>query len=438
MQEKRTSPFRYGIGMFGTSIPINMFKSFASAFYVLQRGLTMESLSLILFIYTFLDAIDNPIYGILSDNTRTPWGRRKPWLILGTPVFIVMFILFFAAPSSLKGGGLFAWALIFYLITGTLDSLLNANYGALFPELFPEEEKRAKTNAIRQAFQLVAMVISIALTPMVASKIGYTWTAVIYGVLALIVILYMALGVKEVPVEKVGEKIKIWPALVSMAKTKNFWIAGIANAFYSAAMSLVLAFITFFIKYALKLPDSHATYLLGAVILIAVGGVVLWSSIIKKFGTVNVWRAALITLAVAFIPLYFSRNLISAIFSSAFVGLGFAGVISTMDIIGAKIMDEDYQKYGVKREGIFSSAMGFMNRLSGLFVSLATFLASYIYGFESGDEPGPNPAEASRFLLTIFPFVLMLISIAVSFLLKFSLNAKREVPVEATGNENES
>ena len=142
-----------------------------------------------------------------------------------------MFILFFAAPSSLKGGGLFAWALIFYLITGTLDSLLNANYGALFPELFPEEEKRAKTNAIRQAFQLVAMVISIALTPMVASKIGYTWTAVIYGVLALIVILYMALGVKEVPVEKVGEKIKIWPALVSMAKTKNFWIAGIANAF---------------------------------------------------------------------------------------------------------------------------------------------------------------------------------------------------------------
>lgn len=116
MQEKRTSPFRYGIGMFGTSIPINMFKSFASAFYVLQRGLTMESLSLILFIYTFLDAIDNPIYGILSDNTRTPWGRRKPWLILGTPVFIVMFILFFAAPSSLKGGGLFAWALIFYSI----------------------------------------------------------------------------------------------------------------------------------------------------------------------------------------------------------------------------------------------------------------------------------------------------------------------------------
>ena len=35
-ETKRTSPFRYGIGMLGTSIPINMFKSFAAAFYVLQ------------------------------------------------------------------------------------------------------------------------------------------------------------------------------------------------------------------------------------------------------------------------------------------------------------------------------------------------------------------------------------------------------------------
>ena len=185
-----------------------------------------------------------------------------------------MFILFFAAPSSLKGEACSHGADILFN-NGHFGQLIERQLRRLVPELFPEEEKRAKTNAIRQAFQLVAMVISIALTPMVASKIGYTWTAVIYGVLALIVILYMALGVKEVPVEKVGEKIKIWPALVSMAKTKNFWIAGIANAFYSAAMSLVLAFITFFIKYALKLPDSHATYLLGAVILIAVGGVVL-------------------------------------------------------------------------------------------------------------------------------------------------------------------
>ena len=56
----------------------------------------------------------------------------------------------------------------------------------------------------------------------------------------------------------------------------------------------------------------------------------------------------------------------TAIVFSAFVGFGFAGVITTMDLIGAKIMDEDTQKYSLRREGIISNALGFMNRLSGL------------------------------------------------------------------------
>lgn len=43
---KRTSPFRYGIGMFGTSIPINMFKSFAAIFYVDMLGLDMKKVFL--------------------------------------------------------------------------------------------------------------------------------------------------------------------------------------------------------------------------------------------------------------------------------------------------------------------------------------------------------------------------------------------------------
>ena len=49
----------------------------------------------------------------------------------------------------------------------------------------------------------------------------------------------------------------------------------------------------------------------------------------------------------------------------AFVGFGFAGVITTMDLIAARVMDEDTEKYNLRREGFISSALGFMNRLSG-------------------------------------------------------------------------
>ncbi|NLT18679.1 MAG: Inner membrane symporter YihP [Firmicutes bacterium ADurb.Bin080] len=429
--EKKNRPFLYGIGMFGTSLAINMFRGRASAFYVLLRGLTLENLALITFIYTFLDIIDNPIYGILSDNTRTRFGRRKLWLLIGTPLFALFFILFYSPPEGLIGGGLFVWALIFYFITGTLDSLINANYGALFPELFPDDKIRAKTNAIRQTAQLFAMVIGIALTPMIADKIGYVWTAIIYGVVSMAVILLMAFNVHE-PKQIDLPKAKFIPAILSIVKSRNFWIVGFANAFYSAAMGLVMSSIAFYVKYALGMGSTQETILLGAVIAVAILGVTVWSMFVKKFGSIKVWRIALIVLTVAFIPLFFANSLITAIIAAVCVGLGFSGVISTMDLLGAKVLDEDFAKHGIKREGIFSSTMGFMNRLSGLFVSLGLLLSSRIYGFESGDVPGTRPDDAARFLLCLFPLALSAIGVVFTFFVKFDEEKIKRPPIESS------
>jgi GPH family glycoside/pentoside/hexuronide:cation symporter len=424
--------FNYAIGMFGTSIPINMFKTFAAIFYVDGLGLKTTQLASILFIYTFIDAADNLIYGYLSDRTRTRWGRRRPWLVIGTPLLILGFISFYS-PPALTGNGLFAYCLLIYIFTGTMDSLINANYGALFPELFRTDASRATTNAMRQAFQLVAMIISIALTPMVTKALGYSLTAIVYGILGGAVILYMTFTSKEVSAEEVKEKPKLWHSIKSVITNKKFWIAGFANAFYSAAMSLVLVGLPFFAKYTLKIGSTQETILFASVLLIAIGCVAVWAFLVRKFGLMRVWRAALISLAIAFIPLSFANSFPTAIIGGICVGFGFAGVITTMDLIGAKIMDEDTQKHNVRREGIISNALGFMNRLNGLFTSFAFLMLFKIFGFESGTNPGTRPDEASRFLLTYFPMILMVISFAFSFFINFAGYAKNPEPAMPEG-----
>ena len=431
MTQPRAKSFNYSIGMFGTSIPINMLKTYAAIYYVDKLGVTTAQFALMLLIYTFIDALDNPVYGFLSDRTRTRWGRRRPWLTIGTPLLILTFVAFYSPPAFLEGNSLVVYCMLFYMLAGTLDSVINANYAALFPELFRDDSSRANTNAMRQAFQLVAMIISIALTPMVTGAIGYSLTAVLYGILGGSVILYMTFSCREADIHPEEEVPQFWQSIKDLLTNRKFWVAGFANAFYSAAMALVLASMPFFVKYALALSESQSTFLFAAVLLIAIACVAVWAQLVRRFSLMPVWRASLVTLAVAFIPLYFANSLISAIVFAAFVGFGFAGVITTMDLIGARIMDEDTQKHNLRREGIIANALGFMNRLSGLFTSAAFYLVGILFAFESGLNPGPQPDQAARFLLTVFPPILMVISFAFSFFINFD-----ELPKNPTAPES--
>jgi GPH family glycoside/pentoside/hexuronide:cation symporter len=415
----RLKSFNYAVGMFGTSIPINLLKTFAAGFYVIGLGLTTGQFALILLIYAWIDAADNPIYGYLSDRTRSKWGRRKPWLVIGTPLLVLGLIGFYSPPAALAGTMLLGYCMLFYIFTGTIDSVINANYGALFPELFRTDAQRASTNALRQAFQLVAMIISIAATPVVTGAIGYKMTAIIYGLIGGVVILYMALTSREVKFHEDEQKPDLLNSLKDLANNRKFWLAGISNAFYSAAMSLVLVAVPFFAEYALKIKDLQQSLMFAAVLLIAIGCVAVWARLVRKYGLIRIWRLALISLAIAFIPMYFANSFIMAIVCGALIGFGFAGAITTIDLIGAKIMDEDTAKHNLRREGIISNAMGFMNRLNSLFTAAAFFLVGKLFGFISGDIPGPHPDQAARFLLSVFPFVLALLAFAFSFFVDF-------------------
>ncbi len=426
---KKTSPFRYGFAMFGTSLPINMFKSFAAIFYVDTLGLDMERYALIPLIYAFVDAIDNPVYGFLSDNTRTKWGRRRPWLLIGTPLLVLFFILFYNVPGAIQTDDtrLFIYMLLMYILTGTLDSLVNANYGSLFVELFKKDEERAKTNSFRQTCQLFAMAISIALTPMITEAIGFQLTAIIYGVLALAVMMYCFWGCHETVTNyEELEKPKLLPSIIALITNPRFWIFGFAGAFYSAAFSLITQALPFYVKYTLGLGGSTTTIMLAVVLGVAVIGMVIWSKLTKKVPIMTVWRIGFIVMAVGFIPLFFVSSLVPAIIIAAGMGFGVAACLTTMDCIGAKIVDDDYRKHGIKREGIINSLMGVMNRLNGLYISLAFFVTSRFFGFEDGDNPGENPALAARVLLCVFPAAAMILATIVSLFLKFPGDKKDE------------
>ncbi|MEV4224590.1 MFS transporter [Nonomuraea sp. ATR24] len=410
----RTPAWRYAIGMLGTSIPINMIKGSMILFYVDILGLDVRAYGAVMVIYAVIDAIDNPLLGHLSDRTRTRYGRRRPWLLAGAPMLAACMIAFFSAPESLDGIGLVLWFAVFAILCEAFDSMLNANYGALLPELYPKERDRAVANSLRQGFQLVALVISLAVTPVLTTGVfgtedsteGFRTTAIIYGVIAFAVIAFMALGARERPRYSTRERPRLLPSVWSIVRNRMFWTVGLTGACYGIAMALVLSGIQLYVRYSLGLPVGNALYLQGIVILVTAGGLVVWTRVVARRGALRAWRLAFAVLAAGFAALFLATDLVTAIAAGVLVGAGWSGMLATNDLIVARVLDADAVRNGEHREGLFLSAFGFFGRLNGIVTGLALTSLGVFFGYNSGDDPGADPGLAFRVYLCVYPFAL--------------------------------
>ncbi|MFG2072399.1 MFS transporter [Nonomuraea maritima] len=410
----RTPAWRYAIGMFGTSIPINMIKGSMILYYVDILGLDVRAYGAVMVIYAIIDALDNPLLGHLSDRTRTRYGRRRPWLLVGAPMLAACMIAFFSAPASLEGVGLLVWFAVFAILCEAFDSMLNANYGALLPELYPRERDRAVANGLRQGFQLVALVISLALTPLLTTQVfgteettqGFQITAIIYGAVALAVIVFMALGARERPRYSTRERPRLLPSVWSIVSNRLFWTVGLTGSCYGGAMALVLAGIQLYVRYSLGLPVVNAFYLQAVVILFSVAGLAVWTRVVARHGALRAWRLSFAVLAVSFAALFFATDLVTALAAGVLVGAGWSGMLATNDLIVARVLDADAARNGEHREGLFLSAFGFFGRLNGIVTGLALTSLGVFFGYNSGDDPGADPGLAFRVYLCAYPFVL--------------------------------
>ncbi|UFU03155.1 MFS transporter [Ruania suaedae] len=419
---RATPPWRYAVGMFGTSIPINLIKGSMILFYVDILGLDVRAYGVVMVIYAIIDALDNPLLGFLSDRTRTRFGRRRPWLLIGAPMLAACMIAFFSAPTSLEGMGLVLWFAVFAILCEAFDSMLNANYGALLPELFPAERRRAVANSLRQGFQLVALVISLALTPLLTTSVfgtettteGFTTTAIIYGAIAVVVIAFMTLSVRENPRYSTRERPRFLPSIGSVVRNPLFWQVGLVGACYGIAMALVLSGVQLYVRYSLGLPVANALYLQGAVIGVTALALLVWTRLVARFGAPRMWRIAFMVLAAGFVALFFASSLITGILAGAVLGLGWSGMLATNDLIVARVLDGDATRHGEHREGLFLSAFGFFGRLNGVVTGLALTSLGVFFGYNSGDDPGSDPGFAFRVYLTVYPFALTVIGAVAS------------------------
>lgn len=412
------TPSIYSLGYLAIMLLSTVFSLFYSFYYIDTLGLGVGMYALARGIYVFWDAAVQPAAGYLSDRTRTRWGRRKPWIISGIPVYAVLFVLLYSVPGGIEGWGLFLWFLAFQLSFETAMAIISVNYLALFPELYPDPKRRARVSVIQQAFYIVALILGTALTPILYDELGFSGMALLYAVVFVVLMVISILFVRENPNASVEEPLRIREAFAVTLKNGPYWVFNISYLLAASVLGMVSSTIAFYAKYVLGIEGAAVSILMvttfASVIPMAIG----WYWVVRWLGVLRSFKVSIAVFAIAVIPMFFARDLVSGLIAGVCLAVGLAGHFVIPLLVQAQIIDVDAAKTGRRREGMYLSVGNVLVRASALVTAIAFWLVGSWFGYVSGDQPGSDPAGAFLFLTSAVPLALLIVSLGVALFLR--------------------
>ena len=164
----------------------------------------------------------------------------------------------------------------------------------------------------------------------------------------------------------------------------------------------------FYTKYTLGAGPRAPTLIFGSVFVVAILSVSLWGRLVRSWGVKRTWLWAIGIFLLSAVLLGVASGLTLAVVAAAIAGAGLGGVKVCREMILADLVDRSLERTGRRQEGVYYGLNRFIGRLSKLLEALALLLLGLLFGYVSGDDPGPNPDDAFRFLMSVFPIVCLI------------------------------
>ncbi|GIK50164.1 MAG: MFS transporter [Alphaproteobacteria bacterium] len=396
------------------------------AFYAQELGVDLRVVGVFLLVSRLFDIFIDPILGRWSDNTQSRFGRRRPWMVIGTPILMLGAWLVFMPPDGAAGAHLLIATSVIYLGA----SILGLAYSAWGAEIVESYHGRSKVAGFREAANVLGIVIASAV-PAITALSGHGvdrftmsvmgWSVIIMTPLA---VLASLLWVPEPRQQR--QPVTPWlTTLRTVLANRPFVLLCIAYFVMNIGASVTNSTLIFFISHYLGQPEVIGPVLLGsfgAVLL----GVPFWVWMSRRIGK---HRAAGYSLLIAICLSVLVATQLQPGDGWLFVALmAVLGAISAayltlpLGIVG-DIIDYDTLRTGESRGGLYFGVWSFFQNVSPALAIGVTLPVLHAFGFDASGENSPQALQALKYIYCLAPAPLFLVGALM--LLRFPLDARR-------------
>ncbi|EXU75272.1 MFS transporter [Erwinia papayae] len=403
----------YGLGDAGGTVITCLIANFLTFFYTDIFGLTPALVGTLFITLRVIDAIADPLMGIVADRTHTRWGRFRPWqLWIALPVAIAGILTFTVPPLSTEGK--IIWAFVTYFLLSVSYTAINVPYCALINAMTRQHQEVMSCQAWR--FVLCGMagfMVSVGLPWLVALTgkgnlvAGYQHGVALMCVIAAALFLCCFFSVRERVTLPSPGKFSIRDHLRAMARNDQLLLMLLMSFLLINVFNLRGGGYMYFITYVLKGSAAYASMFFAMLTLAAILGAVIVNQLNKWFDTVRLYMATNLLLAAFSTGLWFAPT--GAAYQSLWLGLIFVHCVMlgfTLPLHFSLMAFAD--DYGHWKNGIRSSGMNFAFNL--FFIKLAwassagiISLVFVLVGYQAGEQ---HQTSASLNGITLFETLL--------------------------------
>ncbi|MFX1296850.1 MAG: MFS transporter [Promethearchaeota archaeon] len=401
----------YSLGAVPSALPYNMISASFVFFYVTATSGPHLSLTLsgwVWAIYGVWNAINDPLIGFYMDKKLTKWGRRIPYIVVGTIPFTIGFMLLWWVPySSSEQIFIFLHALLMLFIFDFGFTLCMTGWSALYTEMYEEEGERATVVAIKDTIAFISSFIGIMIPPMIADAIGWEFAGIIMGLFIPLTMLLSLIGSKEREEYQIDEPLPIITALKETFKNKPFLIITLTYTLLDFCFGLTIMVLPLYAKFILRVDEGLVGVAAAGVAIGIIISVPFWRYMYAKRGPKYGLLLAMIIFSLGIWPLFLIEDFIILIFVTIFPGFGAAGMLMTEPAISAAI-DYDEIRINKRREASYNGILTLIARLSLVFSGITLIIVGALTGFDQNATPGSQSDTALIGLKALIGFVPLL------------------------------
>ena len=290
MEEKLSTKKKifYGAGDIGFSLTSTILGVYFLFFMIEVVGLRPALAAIPIGIGKIWDFVNDPIFGYISDRTRTRWGRRRPFLLFGALPLALTFTMLWYRPPFEATAALVAYYSVAYVIFEASATLLYMPYFALTPELTSDYDERTSLTSYRMFFSIIGSLLAFSLPLVIVGSFSpenaprVLLMGGIFGLASALPMFLTFFGTEEREELQELEKPSLWESIMSVWKNVPFrYGLGIFLATW-ISVDILQTSLLFYVKFVVQ-REAQNDIIMATIFVIAMFALPIWNWVSQRW-----------------------------------------------------------------------------------------------------------------------------------------------------------